>query len=103
MTTTQGAPAGSDKASPVHSSVSPAKSQDLDTGDPIIAAAGSGPVAQARGRNKLTLFPLIFLIFFEVAGGPYGAEPAVLGHLCFCRKNDFLVFPLVNTLFWNPP
>ncbi|PQP93815.1 putative polyamine transporter [Prunus yedoensis var. nudiflora] len=28
-------------------------------------------------RKKLTLIPLIFLIYFEVAGGPYGEEPAV--------------------------
>ncbi|KAL6878288.1 hypothetical protein ACP4OV_012458 [Aristida adscensionis] len=94
----QGIHAG-DKASPAHSSASPAKFQDLIAGDdqthlPNTVVSGRA-TAQARGGNKLTLFPLIFLIFFEVAGGPYGAEPAVQAAGPLFALLGFLVFPFI--------
>jgi amino acid transporter len=43
----------------------------------------------------MTLFPLIFLIFFEVAGGPYGAEPVVQAGGPLLALIGFFVFPFV--------
>ncbi|KAK4855285.1 hypothetical protein QYF36_005701 [Acer negundo] len=49
--------------------------------------------------KKLTLIPLIFLIYFEVAGGPYGEEPAVLAAGPVFALLGFLIFPFV----WSVP
>ncbi|KAJ4753455.1 Amino acid permease family protein [Rhynchospora pubera] len=58
------------------------------------------PIAVSHtGTNKLTLVPLIFLIFFEVAGGPYGAEPAVSSAGPLYALIGFLVFPFI----WSIP
>jgi amino acid transporter len=58
------------------------------------------PITVSHTRtNKLTLFPLIFLIFFEVAGGPYGAEPAVSSAGPLYALIGFLVFPFI----WSIP
>ena len=86
-----------EEASPVHSNASPAKPESF-AGDAthlsVTASAGSG-AGQERGRNKLTLLPLTFLIFFQVAGGPYGAEPAVQAAGPLFALIGFLVFPFV--------
>ncbi|CAN6325092.1 unnamed protein product [Urochloa humidicola] len=90
-------------SSPVHSSeASPAKPETL-AGDaahlPITASSPGGAAGQreerGRRRNKLTLLPLTFLIFFEVAGGPYGAEPAVQAAGPLFALLGFLVFPFI--------
>ncbi|RLN18368.1 putative polyamine transporter [Panicum miliaceum] len=57
--------------------------------DALAAADGGG------GGHKLSLVPLIFLIFFEVAGGPYGAEPAVQSAGPLYALLGFLVFPFI--------
>ncbi|XVF69794.1 hypothetical protein PTKIN_Ptkin11bG0110100 [Pterospermum kingtungense] len=49
--------------------------------------------------NKLTLIPLIFLIYFEVAGGPFGEEPAVQAAGPLLALVGFLVFPFI----WSVP
>ncbi|XP_051132269.1 probable polyamine transporter At3g13620 [Andrographis paniculata] len=49
--------------------------------------------------KKLTLIPLIFLIYFEVAGGPYGEEPAVQAAGPLLAIIGFLVFPFI----WSIP
>jgi len=91
---------GSDNTSPLHSKAFPGKSETLPGGHPThlpitgVAGTGSGS-GHARSRNKLTLFPLIFLIFFEVAGGPYGAEPAVQAGGPLLALIGFFVFPFV--------
>ncbi|KAL6593763.1 hypothetical protein ACP70R_048664 [Stipagrostis hirtigluma subsp. patula] len=50
-------------------------------------------------RSKLTLLPLVFLIYFEVAGGPYGAELAVRAAGPLFTLLGFLVFPFA----WGVP
>ncbi|CAL4939646.1 unnamed protein product [Urochloa decumbens] len=55
--------------------------------------------AGRRHRSKLTLLPLVFLIYFEVAGGPYGAERAVRAAGPFFTLLGFLVFPFA----WGVP
>ncbi|KAM0950022.1 putative amino acid/polyamine transporter I [Dioscorea sansibarensis] len=49
--------------------------------------------------NKLSLLPLIFLIYFEVSGGPFGAEPAVRAAGPLLALLGFLIFPFI----WSVP
>ncbi|CAD6203800.1 unnamed protein product [Miscanthus lutarioriparius] len=67
---------------------------------------GGGGEADTHGHrrgssnsNKLTFLPLIFLIYFEVAGGPYGAELAVKAAGPLFTLLGFLVFPFA----WGVP
>ncbi|XP_060200090.1 probable polyamine transporter At3g13620 [Lycium barbarum] len=53
----------------------------------------------SKVKKKLTLIPLIFLIYFEVAGGPYGEEPAVKSAGPLLAILGFLIFPFV----WSIP
>ncbi|KAL6513749.1 hypothetical protein OROHE_019609 [Orobanche hederae] len=53
----------------------------------------------AAPSRKLTLIPLIFLIYFEVAGGPYGEEPAVQAAGPLFAILGFLIFPFI----WSIP
>ncbi|XBI86278.1 hypothetical protein VPH35_094267 [Triticum aestivum] len=57
--------------------------------------AGHGHGHGKGAKNKLSLVPLIFLIFFEVAGGPYGAEPAVQSAGPLYALLGFLIFPFI--------
>ncbi|KAK2986562.1 hypothetical protein RJ640_022440, partial [Escallonia rubra] len=50
-------------------------------------------------NKKMSLLPLIFLIYFEVAGGPYGEEPAVKAGGPLLAILSFLVFPFI----WSVP
>ncbi|KAK7301163.1 hypothetical protein RJT34_12024 [Clitoria ternatea] len=49
--------------------------------------------------KKLTLIPLIFLIYFEVAGGPYGEEPSVKAAGPLFALLGFLIYPFI----WSIP
>ncbi|WVZ57085.1 hypothetical protein U9M48_007521 [Paspalum notatum var. saurae] len=49
--------------------------------------------------SKLTVLPLVFLIYFEVAGGPYGSEQAVHAAGPLFTLLGFLVFPFA----WGVP
>ncbi|XP_016509423.1 putative polyamine transporter At3g13620 [Nicotiana tabacum] len=55
--------------------------------------------ATTTKKHKLTLIPLIFLIYFEVAGGPYGEEPAVKAAGPLLAILGFLIFPFI----WSVP
>ncbi|KAL0436738.1 UNVERIFIED_CONTAM: putative polyamine transporter, partial [Sesamum radiatum] len=73
-------------------------------GDPTAAATLQQelPVTTAPTpavKKKLTLIPLIFLIYFEVAGGPYGEEPAVQAAGPLFAILGFLIFPFI----WSIP
>ncbi|XP_026412932.1 probable polyamine transporter At3g13620 [Papaver somniferum] len=52
-----------------------------------------------KSSKKLTLIPLIFLIYFEVSGGPYGEEPAVKAAGPLFALLGFLIFPFI----WSIP
>ncbi|KAI3523494.1 hypothetical protein L1887_01665 [Cichorium endivia] len=52
-----------------------------------------------KSHAKLTLIQLVFLIYFEVAGGPYGEEPAVKAAGPLFAIIGFLVFPFI----WSIP
>ncbi|KAM3262343.1 hypothetical protein ACQJBY_052821 [Aegilops geniculata] len=65
-----------------------------------IARHGGGPTLAGYGhKRKITLIPLVFLIYFEVAGGPYGAEKAVLAAGPLFTLLGFLFFPIA----WGVP
>ncbi|EXB87346.1 putative amino acid permease YfnA [Morus notabilis] len=57
------------------------------------------PTNAAPNAKTLTLLPLIFLIYFEVAGGPYGEEPAVKAAGPLFAILGFLIFPFI----WSVP
>lgn len=63
---------------------------------PTTTAATPNPNPNPK---KLTLIPLIFLIYFEVAGGPYGEEPAVKAAGPLLAILGFLMFPFI----WSVP
>ncbi|KAK3151740.1 hypothetical protein QOZ80_3AG0249890 [Eleusine coracana subsp. coracana] len=65
--------------------------------DAAVVAVPAPDAAKIGGghRRKLSLVPLIFLIFFEVAGGPYGAEPAVQSAGPLYALLGFLIFPFI--------
>ncbi|KAK7301159.1 hypothetical protein RJT34_12020 [Clitoria ternatea] len=52
-----------------------------------------------KSPKKLTLIPLIFIIYFEVAGGPYGEELAVKAAGPLVAILGFLTFPFI----WSVP
>ncbi|KAE8665056.1 hypothetical protein F3Y22_tig00112688pilonHSYRG00011 [Hibiscus syriacus] len=54
---------------------------------------------QLKFPKKLSILPFIFLIYFEVSGGAYGAEEAVGAAGPFCAISGFLVFPFL----WSIP
>ncbi|KAK0605005.1 hypothetical protein LWI29_021799 [Acer saccharum] len=57
------------------------------------------PPTTTNTPKKLALLPLIFLIYFEVAGGPYGEEAAVGAAGPLLAVLGFLVFPFI----WSIP
>lgn len=61
--------------------------------------ATSASTTVKSSSKKLTLIPLIFLIYFEVAGGPYGEEPAVKAAGPLFAILGFLIFPFI----WSVP
>ncbi|KAK1282345.1 putative polyamine transporter [Acorus calamus] len=50
-------------------------------------------------KKPITLIPLIFLIYFEVSGGPYGEEPTVAAAGPLLAIIGFFVFPFI----WSIP
>ncbi|KAG5589255.1 hypothetical protein H5410_039769 [Solanum commersonii] len=58
-------------------------------------------VSSSRANNdrKLSLLPLVFLIFYEVSGGPFGVEDTVQAAGPLLALVGFLVFPII----WSVP
>ncbi|KAJ0978609.1 hypothetical protein J5N97_014083 [Dioscorea zingiberensis] len=67
---------------------------------PLNTSATSTTTTNASNTKskKLRLLPLIFLIYFEVSGGPYGAENAVRAAGPLLTLTGFLVIPFVCSL-----
>ncbi|KAJ8770142.1 hypothetical protein K2173_011237 [Erythroxylum novogranatense] len=57
------------------------------------------PQTTGKSHRKLALVPLIFIIFFNVSGGPYGEEPSVGAAGPLCAILGFLIFPFI----WSIP
>ncbi|KAJ9183133.1 hypothetical protein P3X46_007038 [Hevea brasiliensis] len=71
------------------------RSQLLETPPPITTATA----AATATPKKLALIPLVFLIFFEVSGGPYGEESTVGAAGPLWALLGFLIFPFI----WSIP
>ncbi|XP_057824550.1 probable polyamine transporter At3g13620 [Cryptomeria japonica] len=77
-------------------------SQTLGGGDEEdLNTTTNGPQAEATESKskKLKLVPLIFLIYFEVSGGPFGEEPAVKAAGPLLALLGFIIFPFI----WSIP
>ncbi|CAN6352137.1 unnamed protein product [Urochloa humidicola] len=62
-------------------------------------SAAADPAAPARPRPKLTVLPLIALIFYDVSGGPFGIEDSVRsGGGALLPILGFLVLPVLWSL-----
>ncbi|XP_021725574.1 probable polyamine transporter At1g31830 isoform X2 [Chenopodium quinoa] len=57
------------------------------------------PSPRAEKSRKISLLPLIFLIFYEVSGGPFGVEDSVGAAGPLLALAGFLVFPFI----WSVP
>ncbi|KAK6934876.1 Amino acid permease/ SLC12A domain [Dillenia turbinata] len=64
-------------------------------------SVGVGEVAPPRLDNvrKVSVLPLVFLIFYEVSGGPFGVEDSVQAAGPLLALLGFLIFPFV----WSVP
>ncbi|XP_068652388.1 probable polyamine transporter At3g13620 [Aristolochia californica] len=65
----------------------------------VLQEDDSPPQSHQTKSRKLTLIPLIFLIYFEVSGGPFGEEPAVGAAGPLLAILGFLLFPFI----WSIP
>uniref|UniRef100_A0ACD6AD92 Uncharacterized protein n=1 Tax=Avena sativa TaxID=4498 RepID=A0ACD6AD92_AVESA len=79
----------------------PSRSQEQhDTPqDQLLQQYGGATSSPSDHQRRITLIPLVFLIYFEVAGGPYGAEQAVRAVGPLFTLLGFLVFPFA----WGVP
>ncbi|BBH04304.1 Amino acid permease family protein [Prunus dulcis] len=59
----------------------------------------SQPKITTKNPKKLAFLPLVFLIYFEVSGGPYGEESAVGAAGPLFAILGFLIFPFI----WSIP
>ncbi|KAK2991284.1 hypothetical protein RJ640_024549 [Escallonia rubra] len=57
------------------------------------------PSTKANNVRKVSVLPLVFLIFYEVSGGPIGIEESVKAAGPLLALLGFLVFPLI----WSVP
>ncbi|CAL4914614.1 unnamed protein product [Urochloa decumbens] len=73
--------------------------QDQQQQQQQLEQSSHGAAGRHHHRSKLTVLPLIFLIYFEVAGGPYGSERAVRAAGPLFTLLGFLVFPFA----WGVP
>ncbi|XP_042006872.1 probable polyamine transporter At1g31830 isoform X1 [Salvia splendens] len=57
------------------------------------------PSPRAHHGKKVSLLPLVFLIFYEVSGGPFGVEDSVRAAGPLLALAGFLIFPFI----WSVP
>lgn len=77
------------------------------TQPPILMGEYGGPRYQGIGEeaprvdrlHKVSIIPLVFLIFYEVSGGPFGIEDSVQAAGPLLAVLGFLVFPFI----WSIP
>ncbi|OIW12740.1 hypothetical protein TanjilG_24673 [Lupinus angustifolius] len=62
-------------------------------------ALGEGSTPNLEKFKKVSIIPLIFLIFYEVSGGPFGVEDTVRAAGPLLALIGFLVFPFI----WSVP
>lgn len=69
-----------------------------ETSDPE-AATRSSEVPTLPSLRKVSLVPLVFLIYYEVSGGPFGVEDSVKAGGPLLALLGFIVFPII----WSIP
>ncbi|XP_022931075.1 probable polyamine transporter At1g31830 isoform X1 [Cucurbita moschata] len=62
-------------------------------------SVGESPSSLVNNAKKVSVLPLVFLIFYEVSGGPFGVEDSVGAAGPLLALLGFLVFPLI----WSIP
>ncbi|XP_038887706.1 probable polyamine transporter At1g31830 isoform X1 [Benincasa hispida] len=62
-------------------------------------SVGESPSPSISNAKKVSVLPLVFLIFYEVSGGPFGVEDSVGAAGPLLALLGFLVFPLI----WSIP
>uniref|UniRef100_A0A0R0LGH6 Amino acid permease/ SLC12A domain-containing protein n=1 Tax=Glycine max TaxID=3847 RepID=A0A0R0LGH6_SOYBN len=69
------------------------------TGSGEYVTHGELPSSRPNHSRKVTVLPLVFLIFYEVSGGPFGVEDTVHAAGPLLALIGFLLFPLI----WSVP
>ncbi|CAJ1977642.1 unnamed protein product [Sphenostylis stenocarpa] len=64
-----------------------------------VALGGEGSTPKLENFHKVSIIPLIFLIFYEVSGGPFGVEDTVKAAGPCLALFGFLIFPFI----WSVP
>ncbi|KAJ1436331.1 Amino acid/polyamine transporter I [Sesbania bispinosa] len=70
-----------------------------ESNDVEYEAIGDDSTPKLDKIHKVSIIPLIFLIFYEVSGGPFGVEDTVRAAGPFLSLLSFFVFPLI----WSVP
>ncbi|KAF4377902.1 hypothetical protein F8388_018503 [Cannabis sativa] len=64
-----------------------------------VSVGGEAHPPMSNNIKKVSVLPLVFLIFYEVSGGPFGVEDSVGAAGPLLALAGFLVFPLI----WSVP
>lgn len=73
---------------------------EMGEGEPVLDSIVDSPSSPRRKASpKVSLLPLVFLIFYEVSGGPFGIEDSVESGGPLLAIIGFVLFPLI----WSIP
>ncbi|GMN40742.1 hypothetical protein TIFTF001_009960, partial [Ficus carica] len=72
---------------------------DLNGADYVSVGEVHSPRRGSSNVKKVSVLPLVFLIFYEVSGGPFGVEDSVGAAGPLLALAGFLVFPII----WSIP
>lgn len=70
-------------------------SAEMESNVAEYVALGEGSTPKLDKFQKVSIIPLIFLIFYEVSGGPFGVEDTVRAAGPFLALLGFLVYPFI--------
>jgi len=74
-------------------------SRTMENNSVEYVALGEASTPMLDNFQKLSIIPLVFLIFYEVSGGPFGVEDSVKAGGPLLALLGFLLFPLI----WSIP